>query len=370
MLLYIKNSLIIITCSLALIGCKKKKENEQNPEDFDRNSLLENLGDNIIKPRYDDLNNTVNTLNTSIANLTIPVTTTDITNIRTQFKTAYLSWQSCSSFEFGPAANTTLKFNLNTYPSDTSVINNNITNGGYNLGTAANIAAIGFPALDFLLFNDTNVSNTTAFFNDVTNGNKRLTYLKDVSVYIKNSVNTVHNSWQGSYLSTFKNANGTDVGSSIGLLINSLNLDFEKFIRDGKVGIPVGKRSLGTALPEKSEAFYSKYSLPLLEESISSLQNLINGNGELTGSIGFDDYLNHLGAKHGNDNLSTKINNQFASINQKLSVLTNSIDREVIDNQANVNALYDELQKLVVLLKVDLSSALSVLITYQDNDGD
>ncbi|MFT7011704.1 MAG: hypothetical protein ACJAWR_001727, partial [Flavobacteriales bacterium] len=29
-----------------------------------------------------------------------------------------------------------------------------------------------------------------------------------------------------------------------------------------------------------------------------------------------------------------------------------------------------ELQKIIVLLKVDLSSALSILITYQDNDGD
>jgi hypothetical protein len=38
--------------------------------------------------------------------------------------------------------------------------------------------------------------------------------------------------------------------------------------------------------------------------------------------------------------------------------------------QSKVQDLYNEMQKMVVLLKVDLSSALSILITYQDNDGD
>jgi hypothetical protein len=31
---------------------------------------------------------------------------------------------------------------------------------------------------------------------------------------------------------------------------------------------------------------------------------------------------------------------------------------------------YEELQKLVPFIKVDMTSGLGVLITYQDNDGD
>ena len=42
----------------------------------------------------------------------------------------------------------------------------------------------------------------------------------------------------------------------------------------------------------------------------------------------------------------------------------------VVERQADAFAVYTELQALVVLWKVDMMSALGVLITYQDNDGD
>ena len=35
-----------------------------------------------------------------------------------------------------------------------------------------------------------------------------------------------------------------------------------------------------------------------------------------------------------------------------------------------VEAAYNEIQKLVILLKTDMASALSILITYTDADGD
>lgn len=367
-----KTTLFLISISFTLLlSCdKKKKEEENNTEDFDRSSLLSNIGENIIKHRYERLNTSINTLESTIVNITSPININQLETIRSAFKDAYQKWQGCSSFEFGPAANSALRATLNTFPSDTTQINTNITAGGYNLGTASNIVATGFPALDFLLFNKNNSQAQIDYFNNASNGTNRITYLKDIATQIKASVNAVNQEWQTNYVTTFKNANGTDVGSSLSLLINSINLDFEKFIRDGKVGIPLGVRSLGTALPTKTEAYYSGESLILLEESIISLQNIFNGKGELTGSIGLDDYLNHLNTKHGDELLSSKINTQFSAIIKKIDLLNHPINKEVVNNQAAVQNVYNELQKLIVLLKVDLSSALSILITYQDNDGD
>ena len=46
------------------------------------------------------------------------------------------------------------------------------------------------------------------------------------------------------------------------------------------------------------------------------------------------------------------------------------MSENIINNQTQVEAAYAELQKLIVLFKVDMPSRLGVLITYQDNDGD
>jgi uncharacterized protein YjfI (DUF2170 family) len=42
----------------------------------------------------------------------------------------------------------------------------------------------------------------------------------------------------------------------------------------------------------------------------------------------------------------------------------------VQQNPAESKEIYLEYQKLIPLIKVDLTSALGIIITYQDNDGD
>ncbi|MGB1040189.1 MAG: imelysin family protein [Flavobacteriales bacterium] len=342
-------------------SCKKDKNDGVTP-DFDKKSLLTNYGNNLIVPRYQALSNSVIELETAINTFVTSTDSVSLVEARKKFLTVYSKWQACSSFEFGPAKNNTLKSVLNIYPTDTTQINNNIQSGSYVLGAASNINAIGLPAIDFLLNSRVSISKSLTYFA----APNRKQYLQDLTTQIKNTVNSVLSAWKGSYLSTFINSDGTSNGSSMSLIVNELNFDFEKFIRDGKVGIPLGVRSLGTPLPEKSEAYFGKNSTELCKESILKLKEYFNGG---TGQ-GLDDYLNHLEAKHGSQPLASKINSQFNLISTKLNALSGPISEQVISNQSAVQEVYDEMQKMIVLLKVDLSSALSILITYQDNDGD
>ena len=64
------------------------------------------------------------------------------------------------------------------------------------------------------------------------------------------------------------------------------------------------------------------------------------------------------------------IDNQFAEIVAALNGLNDPLSNEVVVNNAQGHETYDKLQQLVPLIKVDMTSALGVLITYQDNDGD
>jgi hypothetical protein len=42
----------------------------------------------------------------------------------------------------------------------------------------------------------------------------------------------------------------------------------------------------------------------------------------------------------------------------------------VVNNSSPVNTAYLKIVQALVLLKTDMPSALGILITYQDNDGD
>ena len=351
---------------LSLFSCKEDNNSE---DDFDRAALLNNLGDNVILPRYQNLKVESNDLDAALLNFKNDVSQTNLEALRTQFKNTYFAWQSCTSFEFGPAAIQVLRSLINTYPIDTSKINNNITSNSYNLGTVSNIDAIGLPAVDFLLYGK--FASDADYLNYYANNSNALTYLEAVINQIDDAINTVTSEWNSSYITTFKNANGTDIGSSLGLLINEINLDFEKFTRDGKVGIPLGIRSLGVIQLDKAEAFYSDYSLELCKENVKQLQNLFNGvSPQGINGIGLDDYLDAIKATSNGENLSDVINDQFNEINTALAQLNNSIPTEIQNNQAQVEDVYNKMQQIIVLLKVDLTSSLGVLISYQDNDGD
>ena len=355
----------ILILSLFVLSCKKDK-NESTPE-FDKNQLLTNYGTNIIVPTYENLDQSISQLEIKVNDFISVSNQVNLQALRSQFLSSYEAWQGCSFMHFGPSDNYTLKAIFNTYPVDTTLINSNISSGTYILGAASNTAAIGIPALDFLLFPDASLPVALSKINGVNSINKKQ-YIKDVVQQLKTGVTSTLSSWKNSYLSTFITSNGNGQGSSLSELVNAINLDFEKFTRDGKIGIPLGVRSLGTPIPSKTEAFYSKYSLVLFKKSIQKLKKYFNG--ESSSSVGLDDYLNHLNDNNGVSRLSVKINTQFDLILQKANLITNPISVAVNTEQLKVQDLYNEMQKMVVLLKVDLSSALSILITYQDNDGD
>lgn len=371
--LFFITAIITIVSVFSFTSCKKDK-NEENivPEDsFDKRGMLSNIGENIIIPAYTALKTSLDSLqyynNQFVSNPTL----TTLAALQLKFQNAYSAYQWCTAFEFGPAEDQIIRANFNTFPCDTVQINNNITLGVYDLSSASNIDAKGFPALEFLLYGNSQNNNSIVLrYSTSTNAKNYLKTLVDELKYKTDAINTGWASNAGNYITTFKNNTGSDVGGSIGMLVNQLNYDFE-LLKNSKIGIPLGKKTLGTPLSDKVEAFYSGKSLALVIEQINSIENIYLGRNALNiDGLGLDDYLVHVNAQHSTGALNDVIKNKFISAKVKLAAIPGTLSQAVVNNPTIVNAAYAELQALVVLLKVDVPSALGVLITYQDNDGD
>lgn len=364
-------SILLVT----LFSCKKDKENEPEPaSDFQKGAMLENIGNNIIIPAYQKLKDETNLIDSAMSKFITTPDITNLVNLQNAHNNAYLAWQNASAFEFGPAEQLLLRTNTNIFPTDTTQIALNISSGSYDLSAVSNIDAKGFPAMDYLLFGigPDNNAILSKYISDV-NANARRTYLQNIYNEVKTNINSVYTGWAtggGNYVSTFKNNTGSDVGGSIGMLVNQLNYDLET-LKNAKIGIPLGKKTLGTPLPEKAEALYSMQSLTLAKEHLTSIENIYLGRSK-TGAdgLGLDDYIEHVKAQHPLGPLNNVIKNKFASAKAKLAAIPETLSQSVLSSASTVDAAYIELQQLVVLLKVDMPSALGVMITYQDNDGD
>ncbi|NRA10806.1 MAG: imelysin family protein, partial [Crocinitomicaceae bacterium] len=223
----------------------------------------------------------------------------------------------------------------------------------------SNVDAIGLSALDYLLYQITAL-------NDFVNDESYTIYASELINKMVNELSNVRSSWT-SYKGTFVASTGTETTSAFSLLINEFNKDYE-LSKNAKLGIPLGKQSLGIQLPEYIEARYSGYSLDLLRQSMVSLQGLYNGdyNASSGSGVGFHEYLIHLERT----DLANDINSKFNSIISKIDSFQNSLELEMGSSEAELDALYNLIHQQVVNLKTDMTSAFGVLITYQDNDGD
>ncbi len=373
---------------LVIISCGKDGDTPINPAaptptiptspsttDLDlstvRSDIATNLATGIIIPAYENLKANTDELAASVELFNNNPTEANLVAAQTALKNSWLAWQSASIYMFGPAESVALRKSLNTYPTDVNQIAANIQTGDYILSSLANQAAVGFPALDYLL-NGVAAGNAdiTAQYRSEVDGQKQ--YLTDVANDIKTRVDQSLNGWvvEGeNYTATFTKADalGIDIGSSLSTIVNTIDLHFQRFVRDGKVAIPAGIRSAGVPRPKAIEALYGGYSVELLQASLSAYEKMFLGIGanDMDGA-GLYDYLVAIDAADLAEDMQAQFDLAQLAADNLSDPLADQIDAD-LDAMTNV---FIEMQKIVVLVKSDMASLMGISITNQDNDGD
>ena len=334
---------------------------------FDKQALLINLSDNFITPSIELYKNSVDQLVIATSDFNSDKTPSKLEALKDSWKTALLNWQGISFIGPSKYLTTTQIELINIFPVDTNSVIDNITNSY----SPSDNDQEGFQAIDYLLYSK-NTQETIDYF---TNNSFASQYLTIVVNNISEITNDVHTKWNNEKQDFVDDYGSVATGTSISLMVNALNKHYEYYIRRGKFGLPLNVFDQFTqdVDPHLVECYYYGQSLPFAIKAVESLQNFVNGcayNNSEDNLTGFDDYLDNVGAQHSGINLSTKINNQFEEILTALNGLNDPLSDEIQTNKAQADDTYDKLQALVPLLKVDLTSALGVTITYADNDGD
>jgi len=351
----------IIFLSLVLIasfGCDK----EPDKPDFDRGAMLYNLASNVIKPSIAESATSISDLESTTQTFVANPSQSALDDLQDDFIFAYKKFQHIKPFNFGAFEDYGIVGALNTYPTDTSKIKSNITSGSYNLGSVENVQAIGFPALDYLLFHTNDVQIITEFTTDPESANRKM-LLTETVTKMKSEIELAQTQWDSDD-TDFIAADGNDVGGSTSILFNAFVMDIE-LLKNAKIGIPAGNQTGGTTLPNYVEAYHSQSSIELAKESISGLKNIFVGG---TG-IGFEEYIRDVEGEI-ESSLADQIISKFDQCTSSLNSVGTPLSDKVDSDNAAVQSAFNEVKSLVTLIKTDMSSALGLLITFQDNDGD
>ncbi|MBT2162110.1 imelysin family protein [Zobellia barbeyronii] len=378
-----KRFLAIFTVATMIWACSSDSSGSDTTDDivdpkpeevsFERGSMLTNWADNIIIPSHEAFSIEMTGLQTAFDTFKGDASEVNLVAFRASWLSAYKMWQRVSMFEIGPAETVGLRLNMNIYPTDGPKIDGFVSSGTYDLALASNRDAKGFPALDYLIngLGDTD-EDIVAKYNGAEK-ESLISYTGDVIADMAGLTTGVLAEWNSGYRDTFVENDGASSTASVDRFINDYVFYYEKFLRAGKMGIPVGAFS-ENVLPQNVEAYYkADVSNELFLEGFEAVQDFFNGvhYGKSTSGESLASYLDALNTIKDGDDLTKLINDQFDLAKTKVEALAPF--REEIENNVpptNMLLAYDEVQRIVPMLKVDMVSAMSVSIDFVDADGD
>lgn len=370
----IKKGIILIVGVLFLYACSnpsspKNPNNGKKSDSFDRGKMLTNIADNIIIPSFENFNTELGKLNKEVKTFIATPNQTTLNTVRSAWYKAYKAWQHVEMFNIGKAEELQFLNHFNIYPVTVADVEANVSKGTYDLNHSNNHDAQGFPALDYLFYGVANSDDEiVAKFTTDANATKYKKYLTDILAKMTTITTEIVTDWKGNYKNTFISSTDNKKTSSLNKLVNDFIYYYEKGFRANKFGIPAGNWS-ATPLPTKVEAFYKKdVSKELASEAFKAVQNFFEGKkfgGSTTGQS-FKTYLQSLNRK----DLVDKIESQWKIADIQFNVLDNNFYKQIKTDNTQMTKAYDEFQKVVRLLKVDMLQAFNVNVDYVDADGD
>ena len=376
MMNFIKKTFYSVLVVSFIIACSSDTEDDIiQINEFDRSEILKNYVDNIIIPRHNDFKSEIDNLKIVVDEFVESPISSTYDNLHNQWLISYKKWQHIEMFNIGKAEEINFLNTINTYPVDELRINENIDSRKFNLTSSNDWSCQGLSGIDYMLHGiDNSKENVILKYSNNSNYGE---YLKNLLDIIINNTDQVVNHWSENK-NSFVNSSGNSNTSSLNMLTNDFVYYFEKGLRTNKIGIPVGYFSGGNVFPDKVEAYYSSknsfndVSKELAKEALIASENLFIGRSS-SGSKGpsLETYLDYIySADVNKNNLSPIILSNFQSANDAINELDKSFVNQINSDKSKMLNAFDKLQALVVNMKTDMLSILSIQVDYIDADGD
>ena len=367
--------IFLTSCGGAVVTATAVPQPTHTPPGFDRQALLENITNQIVIPAHEAFAARAEELATAVAAFTAKPTSETLAAAQDAWRAATVARTSLLTFRVGLVDDSLLHTRLDNRPARTTFIEETVA-GTVTIADAfiesIGSSSIGLGALEYLLFDPEGGNDALlARYTTAENADRRRVYLLAVAQNLPVKATALLHVWTPdgqNYAQAFIAADmdGGELQGSMNMLVNQMIADLEEIITT-RLGKPTGNTSSGQARPDLVESPFAFWSLPRIKAMLGMIHTLYTGGD----GLGFDSYLDFLEAESAEGApLSQMIDAQFSTTLAAFDAIEGTLHAVVTNHPDQVNAAYEEVRTLLVLIKVDLANHLGVTLTFNDNDGD
>jgi len=363
----------LISLSVLLVGlysCNKKGDETPAPPEektFDRAAMLVNIFDQAVLPSYEAFIPLAQDLATAAASLSESPSQATLEAAQKAWKTAKLRWETTEVFDLGTVSDLFLHNKIDKFPPKLAFLETNLDSDNtldQSFVNNSGSTAKGFAALEYLLFrSETGGDILDQFTSNPRQGQYR-TYVKGLAddlvvqiLAIQQEIEAERTDWISK--------TGDGISGSINELANAQVAILEEVISN-KIHRPLGYDNDGIPEPESVESPYAAINFEAIKANLEGVEKSFRADEN---GPNIFDLLDFVQAQQ-NDKISTTIQGAFANSYQLIDSFSNTLAESVINDKAAVEILSEEISKILVAIKVDMTNQLGLTIVFNDTDGD
>jgi len=341
-------------------------------DSFDRRAMLGSIVNNVLQPGQEAFTKASRNLGAAAEHFAQSPDEDSLAALRKAWRAAANAWQAIALFNMDLRL-TSIHNQVYKPPANYEFIDKILS--GDEIISEAFVDGIGstskgLDALEYLIFDP---AKTRGDIVDLFDDERRRQFTLALAQNIERKAGEIHDYWSPDgrkYVDRFVKADqaGGVLQGTINMLankiFNTLQTDLEMWL-----GEPSGIALDGEPHSELVESPFARHSHSHLAHRLIGLQNVFNG-GDDEDQLGFDDYLIFLGAEFDDRPLSQVINERFAAAIDSIDAIELPLAAAISETPEDIAALYENIRQLQILLRADMKSHLSILITLSDRDGD
>ena len=364
---------------LLLLGCSKVSHpaaptaSEVVATTFDRSHMLEHVARHVMLATYTEFATATRTMPDLATQFCTALSVGHLTALQQAWRQAVAPLKRSEMFRLGPAAG--LISAVDFWPSRPPLIQKALEDPQpvtEEFIESVGAAARGVSAIEYLLFDPQGGNNALiAQFRDGLKGKRRCAYLTGIIGHLAQQAQSIANAWSpdgGNFVAELATAGQGSATyptahKAVSDIVNRLLAALDKMHKN-KLDRPLHGNGK-SPWPAGVEAGRSGNSLANILENLQGVRAVYAGIDGTTNGPGFDDYLTALGSP-----LGERITQQIQTALAAVQAIPPPLQVAVVEHPQAVEAAYQAIKDVLILLKVDMTNLLGVTVDFSDNDGD
>lgn len=357
--------LALFAISLTLIiSCDSDDSSSDTSTAAARETQMTHLYDNyIILLQQQHVNQANDLINTSNA-FTLNPTSVTLLEARDSWKAAFLTWKKIEIFNVGPIQNAFLIPRVHTWPVSSTGIESRIIDATVQNSDDVDIIGAtikGYAAIEYMLFNENDQVVIDQFTTGATTTDRKA-YLNALSENLASRARESQDLWID-FETEFKTNLESGVNGNFNRIINAMVAGLES-IKGRKIEEVLNSSPTDITLFEN---YRSQISKEAIKANLDAVYFTYTGDFNDIEGFGVEEYTSEVLNR---DDLNVELQSAFTAAYGTLNNMNDSLENIAITDINQLEVFKEDVQNIIRLLKVDFSSAASIVITFNDNDGD